>query len=977
MSEIEHSPSFVEIIGADRIKERRLRDIGGFADIFSKDGLNSAQTTSRLQQALCFGKADERASGKTRRETKKKTEAENALMGYLFAVARSRVPPEIFDAAKETRQIEAAFELLNGNHVHVGTGEGKSSVILPIVSIVEAITSPQKRSILASVNDILVSDLNSYTSDYINQLNQVLPPAAQVQLEVAPTPHSPNSTLPSQILQERLTRGELLETTKEDLRDDYWEKVVETKSGVDFLKESPTRPKVMIFNERTLVFTYLEDPTFFAERSPTIFFDEAHVPYDRQSPYEVTKNEAYATMEDILDSACNWLRLYLLTGKIKERDVVFSNGEYQLTPEAEDRIVGLDYLTIKKDDRDFNRGAKIIFDALRRTEGLPEGLTLHPQRFLSFRNTLLGAFKERLLPRSELAHPQEELAQQDENLGLAQVVAGFRGKLGVNYLLREDAQGIEVRDMYLGTLMAEHEYQPLNQLAILALNNQYQFVPLAKKASETTHFQTFVYDLRDKVRCASGSMLFPDPMTGKPIETPFASLLHRATKKDIVLISPPEFKKAPTPLFFITDEAAITALTEDAKKDINPQLVVCWNEEEASAIVERMKETLGEEAVGLVTARTKTDEEKELYRALADGRIRAVVSSGKSGIGVNIVDSNQHFPNLKVSLFNLPMTRLQITQALGRRRVTGDNFSWYIADNSLARVVSFLDSKRNITKGFDKKKALDMMEQTKTNPEARLKLALNLINSAERAMMAEDDFVIYSDLGYRKFYRPLAMDYLQRRIIEDQGSVPWLLNEEGKIDNSKLRVYLEIFGLPASLYADIGLRINMIWDASGIKDMIENKLVQKLVGKEGDFPAIMESWYRARKDSAQDIASIYYDNGTIRAVAGIAYAEALPIMPVGTENYRVARFDGQTEVQPGLKFGYITYKGESDEELRFFGLMADGPGKRLLIGGLKQDSGGIIPFPIADNAIKTITEGKLAIRSMPRDENSHLLYFSY
>ena len=65
---------------------------------------------------------------------------------------KEKFPHAKYDYEKETRQIEAVASLLDGNHLHMGTGEGKSAVVLPIYSIVHALTSSEHDAILSTGN---------------------------------------------------------------------------------------------------------------------------------------------------------------------------------------------------------------------------------------------------------------------------------------------------------------------------------------------------------------------------------------------------------------------------------------------------------------------------------------------------------------------------------------------------------------------------------------------------------------------------------------------------------------------------------------------------------------------------------------------------------------------------------------------------------------------------------------------------------
>ena len=91
----------------------------------------------------------------------KKADFQEVAAAYFFHLNRLSIP-ESYDEVKEERQIEAVLALLDGLHIHVGTGEGKSSVIFPIATIVEALTSDKKAAVLSTADDALLSELKSH-----------------------------------------------------------------------------------------------------------------------------------------------------------------------------------------------------------------------------------------------------------------------------------------------------------------------------------------------------------------------------------------------------------------------------------------------------------------------------------------------------------------------------------------------------------------------------------------------------------------------------------------------------------------------------------------------------------------------------------------------------------------------------------------------------------------------------------------------
>jgi hypothetical protein len=99
---------------------------------------------------------DVQTSFKDFKNHKNKESLQENLTAYLFSLNRQLYKEnggENYDLEKEKRQIEAVSRALKGEHIHMGTGEGKSTVVLPITAIVEALTSENKNVIIASTDE--------------------------------------------------------------------------------------------------------------------------------------------------------------------------------------------------------------------------------------------------------------------------------------------------------------------------------------------------------------------------------------------------------------------------------------------------------------------------------------------------------------------------------------------------------------------------------------------------------------------------------------------------------------------------------------------------------------------------------------------------------------------------------------------------------------------------------------------------------
>lgn len=909
-------------------------------------------------------------------------EAADRLIAYLLVQNRASLAEGEFKPEIERHQIQGILRLLSGQSIHMGMGEGKSKVVFPIATIVQAIFSPDKKAVLASVNDTLVQKLTNNVNDYLQKLNGLLPDSLKVNLvPVKPSPaFSPLVTKKSalDILSDQLSTDQTSPQNKQILQDEFWaDNTSEDQAQQDFFNNQSPRPQIFLFKERELVFTYnrgvaeevrksgvigLYSPVLtYCEKWPTIFFDEAHVPYDRGTPYTETEQARFLSKEEFFDSACTWINYYCLYQQLNPKTYFeFYEGEYQLTKAAEEKIIQINLGRVKKDDAVFDRGAKLVFEELQRM-----GI-IHPQRYYSFRNSLFHEFKNRLIsPGPPPNDPDILNIDQQENLSMAQTLANMYGQVGRGYLY--DQKGDQtpiVRDQYLGTLLENNVYSLPVQTAIQAIFSRFLPLSTIRKSKNTTHYSTFVADMGEKLRCGSGSLWFFDPISGKPKEGSFASLLRETTGKEVFLISPLDSKKPPVPEFF----SNVSEIPASGKSE----LVVCWDENTARQLVQHYQKTFGQETVAFLSSDATSEEEERLYKELADGKIKILVSSGRAGVGADIKNSNGRFPDLHVTLVNLPLSRLQLTQALGRRRAEGNDFSWHIDRPSLERAISFLKNQSNIIGGFDPKHAFDELEKSKNDPARRSKLALNLIERIELARMVEDKTIVSYDRLFRVTLVPLALQRLREKIVSDRFPI------------SDSDFYTEFFHLHENLYHKLYSRISTITDASDTNDLVQNKLTHKLL-HDGELNAIIDDWYEARKQAAFELYSDLFDEGKLKEVMRLDLNEECPSFIVVGDNvtkdvvFRKTEFVPVSDASPGLSFGYVVFRSNAGQEERFFAVQQtneQGETQLYVTGDESQDKETLTKVKSPNERhLQAFKSGRFKLRPIPGSEKTRRFLF--
>jgi hypothetical protein len=244
--------------------------------------------------------------------------------------------------------------LLDGLHIHVGTGEGKSSVIFPIATIVEALTSEKKAAVLSTADDALLSELKSHTQKYLNKI-----PLKIAKISIPPEKQEGyiDEPLEKKMVAEALSTGSFSQETRDKIKNNYWRKKLlnPDKERNKFLDEFENQgPKIAFLTERDMVFAAAEDKENFQKKVPTIFLDEADVPYNRKTPYETVQKHEYHSPDEIMASTQNWLVSYVIDRELRELEknkvTVFDfqekTGGHELTPEARTALFQVDLTKI-------------------------------------------------------------------------------------------------------------------------------------------------------------------------------------------------------------------------------------------------------------------------------------------------------------------------------------------------------------------------------------------------------------------------------------------------------------------------------------------------------------------------------------------------------------------------------------------------------------------------------------------------------
>ncbi len=665
------------------------------------------------------------------------------LVAFMFIKNRERYKPEVYDFEKERRQVRAVTAFLDGKHIHMGTREGKTSTVFPITSIVDALTSDIRSSVLVGTDEILLGKLKSH-ADFFNKALSEVSPQLSLSFEDKRFDHSSqglDKESKKKMLTEGLLDGDYTEESRRTIMKNYWSDAV----AADRKEETVFKIQSVYFaTDRDLVFDYQEDPQKFRRETGNMFFDEADVPYSRRSPYASVNEDQYYSPGEMVDSTIDWMRRFIVSKQLTESNYVLEGGGHTL---SESTVKRLHKLKISEHLRGYDFERSKSQDAV--VAAFNEGVEIVAKKL-----GLEGQAKKRMankLANTHLNFEPENSEVYYENVG--NDLARLHKKKGLLYTMVDGNP--KVRDSYIDQMLQDHKFSSQEQMNILVLEGEYDFVPLNPVAFKTTTFQSFAKATGDKLHCASGTLMFPDPESHKITRSSFASFLKDATGKDIEVVSPPAIKTVPNPNISTTEKEAINALVNSVPE--KPTLIVSYHLDNSREIYDQLVERLGKDKVGYIRSKpSETSElaqyEKEtarIYTDLAEGRLKAVVSSGAAGFGVDIIKENGSFPDLHVALHGLPVNRAQMMQIYGRRGAPGDDFSWFVSEEFLEPYIMLFEERNgallNALGSWDRDEVRKRIAESKGDPTTGRHLMLEIVRTSETSENNDDELAILMD----------------------------------------------------------------------------------------------------------------------------------------------------------------------------------------------------------------------------------------
>lgn len=804
-----------------------------------------------------------------RSEKKSLDNNRDALIASMFYLNRRTIGDNL-NKELELEQIMAVLESLKGNkHIQLGTGQGKSSVVIPISSIVHSLTSPEKDALVVSINQNLVNELSEKVDSLVRSANTLgfkTPVFTDTKAQKQEFSHE---QLQKSMLAESLVKGEsedYSDNLKENLFSNYWGENIslanwEARNKDISKKPKESRSRIYFMTKDQFVFAVSEDEEAFAKTCPHVFFDEIDAPYIIGETYQTTSEDLYMTPRMMVDFTSRYIFDYIISKQLNpdEDFEVFSGKTATLSSDGLRKINGLDLTgfisrttQVANLESAFKEGMKIV------------------ARFLNLEEDKSSILEETVRNYMKINYT-ENIEDYAESVGDSLAQARY----WLNKVYLTEGENIIVRSEYFDQLLENHKFDPFLHLAILALTEKFNFVNLTPKANKSAKFPTILTMMGSKIHGFSGTLSQRRLLTGALEDSPLGNFLREVTGKEIFEIPPREIKKPPPPAIVENKQAMRKNLIEVIKNH-NPSqpllLISHYDIKTVNEILDELKISYPNLTIeSLPSLPSKPEKLAEYYdrvkkncTELAEGRINILISSGSLGIGANIVKSDGKFPDLKVGILGLPENESQLRQNLGRRRAKGNNFFWIVDKDSLRERSAWLDLQQGklIKAQLTPDKALSEINKLPyTSEEQNLSFVIKLIHDASTAKASNDELTVRYDNFFRKEIVPWAKSIMQKRILEKYfvDSINWQDTKNEKTDRALKRLsrLLDAYGLPDSLYDDCLSIISTFGiTAQRPANFIDN--LRTSLSKRGILDEIINNWFETVDETASRIESQFY-----------------------------------------------------------------------------------------------------------------------
>jgi hypothetical protein len=686
---------------------------------------------------------------KTSGAEKEREEFENVGIAYLLSALQPKdinsgkimlVSPIIFFPSLETstkrkgfeirrEQIEAIVTLLQKNHLQAATGFGKSSVIIPIASIIGALSENGNYAVV-SVSPELKKELFEKIKYIASLLPEEVKPLlltykksdSQEKPTDSPLSQNPQEERFKQMAKAIIENPSLQEEINKQQRTSYFEQLLSGQPSpfqTDTQKTLPSlrknNPSITLFEENDYVFYTITD-----RESPFAhtIFDEIHVPRSRNTVYYKSSQPPFVSPQAV--------ETYLFKRFLAE---YFKNVLNQVS------------ITEKK-------GSFWFQDEAAENAFFEKAVFKDPNNEKNFDAAVSSMAQKTKLDKEKLKQWLMGFSPKDENyndLVNEVLLSLMRAKMireGVHYQQKESQQ--IVRDRFMGIALPSHRFSFDIQLGLQAWQEVVSFADYFENAAQTVSFEGWVaHYLHGKISGLSGTLFTPTLTDQHPRKTSLASFLEKQTGHKAILIGGEKWMAPPEPKISQDDSSLQEALFQQLQDDPRQTIIFCYDENEAKKLRDVLSEKFSQQrSIILADASITEKEAKTRYDEFANNKNAILISTGRTGVGVDIKNSEGKHTDHKSIIYGLPWSIDQIYQALGRRRMKikdpEKDFVWLISLDQIQKYDGYLslenEERTKILKDLNKKP---------------MKVIERLIEINEQSHRPSDDFLVDFDRLYQ------------------------------------------------------------------------------------------------------------------------------------------------------------------------------------------------------------------------------------
>ncbi len=714
---------------------------------------------------------------------------EEITISYLFTVARKEFGAEPFDKDKQLRQIRAVFHMLAGDHVAMDTGDGKTSVVIPVFSVTKALLSkldrPSPTLFLSGAEEKTTKEIREKVQEYAKHVNVAINETGQPEVKKALSWKLSLAAMAPDY-QDNSVTDPLLKKLNSPIPSIQWAKNLGANIG--FIPHSD-----MVF-QTTGQYTDQVDRFYplmnstnglierqqilkkinagFEKTLPTFIVDEVHLlrnPFTTETgrlPAE--KIKINLAQPEIRDGLCQYLTLRLFHDEFltenKANYVERVGGEGQLTEKGRKRASQLirewfnqieEWQNWKSDTPDIVRRIKKIinqeikpnFETDRRFSS--HKLINYFQEFIDFNITNEDLQEERKSYRRQNL-PYSGLFKSITDQKIIGLLDGYLETIGsieqgVDYLTPQ-----LLRDHLRGVALPSHRFSSDINFFLSALEGK-PYLSEKRSLDYDINFYTWLALVnRGNFIALSNDLYYTDPETGKRVLSTMGKVLETYTNGKVVDLSPKKTGKErlpiPNPLIVENYPALVEKISQDVLSGKRPEMLVCWDETTAKEIYDKLKNQ-GKKVV-LIDSQTDDNMADLYHNQFANYGVDILLTTGRKSFAADFKDKNGRFTDFRVSVVN-PETIFQIAQAFGRRRLSkkAEDFSIYFEKENLLVLASSVLKKEHELPFFSSilgkadplyKELTDLVEKQELDEKQKIRLKTIIIEVLRRSQNQVD-----------------------------------------------------------------------------------------------------------------------------------------------------------------------------------------------------------------------------------------------